>query len=81
MAIVIQHYDQKNGWEVTYPGWYEHKITIGESCMSETYEEVIYWLYNRIDNCERHARWMILRGEISVRFRYERDYILCKLSF
>jgi hypothetical protein len=81
MAIVIQHYDQKRGWEETCPGWYEHEISIGSSSMSETYEEVLEWLYNRVDNCERHARWRITRGLIQVKFRYERDIILCRLSF
>jgi hypothetical protein len=81
MAIVVQHYDQKNGWDETQAGWFEYEITIGESNMSETYEEVLEWLYNRIDNCERHARWRISRGLIQLKFRYERDAILCKLSF
>jgi hypothetical protein len=81
MDIRVQNYDQIKGWEVTQPGWYEHQITIGESSMSETYEEVLEWLYNRIDNCERHARWIISRGLIKIRFRHERDIILCRLSF
>jgi hypothetical protein len=81
MAIVIQHYDQKNGWDETKSGWFEYEITTGESNMSETYEEVLKWLYNRVDNCERHVRWRISQGLIQLKFRYERDVILCKLSF
>ena len=81
MSIALQHYDQKNGWEETCPGWYEYEITIHNSSMSERYSDILEWLYNRIDNCERHARWRITRGLIQVKFRYERDVILCKLSF
>jgi hypothetical protein len=82
MAIIIQHwYDLDKGWEATQPGWYEYHITIGKDSMSETHEQVIEWLYNRIDNCERHARWIVSRRMIKLKFRYERDLILCRLSF
>lgn len=81
MELILQHYDQKNGWEETCPGWYEYEITIGESGMSKTYQEVLDWLYNRIDNCERHARWRLYRNIVRIKFRYERDVILCKLTF
>jgi hypothetical protein len=73
-----QHYHYT--WEDTFPGWYEHVIHVDEN-LPETYEEVLEWLYNRIDNCERHARWMMTRSTIYIRFRYERDVILCRLSF
>ena len=82
MAIITQNFDQINGWDATKPGWHEYNISINDlTAMSETYEEVLAWLYNRIDNCERHARWMVTRSCIYLKFRYERDVILCKLSF
>lgn len=80
MAIRIQNYDIKNGWDETNPGWFEDEIKIGKHS-SISYDEVLNWLYNRIDNCERHARWRVLRGLVQIKFRYERDAILCKLSF
>lgn len=80
MAIILQHYDSK-GWEHTQPGWHEYEITVGETSMSETYDAILDWLYTRIDNCERHARWRITRGLVQLKFRHERDVILCKLSF
>jgi hypothetical protein len=76
----VQHFDQKRGWEETEPGWYEYRIPVSIN-MTETYDDILEWLYNRIDNCERHARWRISRGLIQLKFRYERDVILCKLSF
>jgi P2-related tail formation protein len=81
MDMRIQNYDERRGWADTEPGWFEYEITVSEKGMSETYEEVLDWLYNRIDKCERHARWRIVRGHIFLKFRYERDVILCKLSF
>jgi hypothetical protein len=80
MDIRVQHFDQKRGWEETEPGWYEHEIHVSMN-MTEKYDDILEWLYNRIDNCERHTRWKITRGLIQLKFRYERDVILCKLSF
>ena len=80
MGMRVQNFDQNLGWEETDPGWYEHQIHVSMN-MTETYDDILEWLYNRIDNCERHARWRISRGLIQLKFRYERDVILCKLSF
>ena len=80
MDMRVQNFDQHRGWEETDPGWYEHEIHVRMD-FPATYEEVIEWLYNRIDNCERHVRWRITRGLIQLKFRYERDVIFCKLSF
>ena len=80
MGIRTQNYDERRGWEQTHPDWYEHEIPVRMG-FPATYEEVLDWLYNRIDNCERHVRWRITRGLIQLKFRYERDVILCKLSF
>ena len=81
MDVRVQNYDQIKGWEVTQPGWYEYEITIHDANNTETYEEILEWLYNRIDNCERHVRWMMTRENVRLKFRHERDVILCKLSF
>ena len=80
MGMRVQNFDQNRGWEETDPGWYEHEIHVSMN-MTEKYDDILEWLYNRIDNCERHARWRISRGLIQLKFRYERDVILCKLSF
>jgi hypothetical protein len=80
VAVRTQNYDVMRGWEHTHPDWYEHEIHVNVN-MTETYDDILEWLYNRIDNCERHARWRISRGLIQLKFRYERDAILCKLSF
>jgi hypothetical protein len=80
MDMRVQNFDQNRGWEETERGWYEYEIQVPMR-MTETYDDILEWLYNRIDNCERHARWQISRGLIQLKFRYERDVILCKLSF
>jgi len=73
MGIILQHYDHSNGWQETCPGWYEYEIIIRNPSVSKMYSDVLEWLYNRIDNCERHARWRVTRELIQVKFRYERD--------
>lgn len=67
-------------YEGEKPGWHEFRIqnhdydAVREHI--EHYQDIVEWIYNNIDGCERHARWMITAGtEISVKFRYERDLI------
>ena len=63
------------GWEYTNPGWYEFsiKIVYGTSADAK-YIEIVQWLYENIDNCERHARWVLDIDRIRVKFRHEKDY-------
>jgi hypothetical protein len=48
--------------------------------MDKWYSDVLEWLYDNIDNCERHCRW-IFDDKFRVKFRYERDYLLCALRW
>lgn len=42
----------------------------------ELHDEQITWLYENIDNCERHCRWVIERSYFKFRFRHERDQLM-----
>ncbi len=82
-----QNYNYK-GWEHTNPGWHEFTITNthfdgwhSTVKFEEKYQEVVQWLYDHIDNCERHARWILLQESIRVKFRYEKDYAWCALRW
>lgn len=87
LTIRPHHFDTKRGWTETCPGW--HEVVLEQSDGSfksiELYDnkfsDILYWLYNNIDNCERHARWLRTDLRIYLKFRYERDYILFKLMF
>jgi hypothetical protein len=73
-----------NSWETTNPGWYEVHIRLENLNMAnfaKQFEPIIEWLYTRIDNPERHARWSVVQHGMSFRFRHERDYILFKLTW
>ena len=68
-----------NTWHDTKPGWYEVKLNLNGQ--EKRYVEVLKWLYTTIDNPERHCRWFENTVGISIKFRYERDYIMCMLRW
>ena len=71
------NYDSKKEWEDDKPGWYEIFIPNYDEnvILSDKIKSIVKWIYDCIDHCERHARWYITGSGISVKFRYERDYI------
>ena len=81
MSYQLSYYDPTVGWENTQPGWYEHRVHVGADLDTKTRAEVLEWLYNKIDNCQRHARWASSLWYVDMKFRYERDVIMCKLRF
>lgn len=82
MDIRYNWYDREKGFQNTCPGWYEHHVNISDDSNYEDQSDaILYWLYNRMDNCERHARWVRQINQFSVKFRHERDYLWFKLSF
>ena len=72
--MLMHHYEGAD-WNYTKPGWYEGTAYVSHpSELHNKYEEIIAWLYERIDKCERHTRWYARSNSIKVKFRYERDY-------
>lgn len=71
-------YDWEKGFENTNVGWYEH-IAYIESTQKQN--DVILWLYENVDNPERHCRWVCMKTEVRVKFRHEKDYLWFSLSF
>ena len=76
--------DYNKEWANIKPGWYEHTIglpTIVTNADFVTwYADILDWLYDSIDNCEQHCRWTF-DDKFRVKFRYERDYVLCALRW
>lgn len=66
-------------WHDTKPGWYEIELNLNGQ--PKRYREIVEWLYNTIDKCERHCRWFQTSVGIKIKFRYERDYIICTLRW
>lgn len=86
MLSVQQYYyntEPSKTWEECKPGWYECKIPLQNSVPQELkyIESIIDWVYNHIEKCERHARWMITNETFNFKFRYERDYLMFVLRW
>ena len=77
MELTRTDYDNYNSsitWEENKPGWHTHSITLVGNIWYVRCIEMINWLYDNIDKCERHTRWYARSNFIKVKFRYERDY-------
>lgn len=76
--ISYLYYDHVKGWAGTNPGWHEvNKYPVSD----KNYEEMVEWMYESLDNVEKHARWFLYDKNASFKFRYERDYIWFKLRW
>ena len=81
MTYVHNYYDNSRNWEENKPGWY----TIELLTKSEQHHlEMVQWLYDNVDNPERHCRWIYLlttKMNSGFKFRYERDYLWFRLTW
>ena len=73
-------YDGIRGFDNDHEGWYQHTLTYERLSRTEL-KVVIDYLYDKVDNCERHCRWTYGSNYIKVKFRYERDALLFTLRF
>lgn len=79
MAVKYYEYHESKSWKDVKPGWLQVAVKYYDK-PSEQHREVVTWLYDNVDNPERHARWMLddTIGEVTeglFKFRYERDCI------
>lgn len=78
-GVPYNYFDMNRGWDHTNPGWYE---IILNDVISFRHVKMVTWLYDRLDNPERHCRWIRFSDNSSAfKFRYERDYILFTLTW
>lgn len=79
------NYDWSRGWEDDHPAWHKAVALIHSDVSSEDFisqaDEIVNWVYLVIDNCERHARWMLNRDGFYIKFRYEKDCLLFTLRW
>lgn len=75
----LQHnYYYDKGWQNTQVGWYEVSV---RTYNKAKHSELVNWLYDNIDNPERHVRWVKIEDMSHFRFRYEKDYIWFRLTW
>jgi hypothetical protein len=77
-----QNFDRR-GWAATNPLWHEVILHEFEPIR---YWEIVVWLYDQIDNPEKHVRWGPNAvgdndWDMRFRFRFEKDVILFKLRW
>ena len=76
----LTHYDLKNGWELTKPGWYEVHIYEPDPIKSiKKHSEILDWIQTNIGKYEYHCRWYYAVNDLHYKFRYERDFIWFRL--
>lgn len=68
-------------WEDIKPGWYEHVIKLDENDPRTHITEIVEWLEKNIQKIERHCMYTWNYDEFKVKFRYDRDYIMCSLRW
>lgn len=73
--------ESNKSWKDIKPGWFEVIISLEVNNSEKKMREIIEWMYNNVDKCERHARWTTTNSSIKIKFRHERDYILCTLRW
>ena len=73
------NYDERKGLEDTNPGWYTFKVHAEQfewSKYVERYFDIVDWLYESIDKCEKHVIWGNSDSDcMIIRFRYEKHYL------
>lgn len=75
-------FDYHKGWDQTNPGWYEVIIHVNDPPETITrYTEIVEWMYEKLDNCERHCRWRYNGNYLHFKFRYERHYTWFRLRW
>ncbi len=74
----LNFYDYRKGYYDTNPGWYEHTI---HTNIKDNHIEALNWLYENINNPEKHCRWCSFNDRFCVKFRYEKNYVWFSLRF
>jgi hypothetical protein len=84
---LARNYDTRRGWDNTKPGWHTYSVEFPADQsilhLAKRFNEILDWVYDHIDNCEYHCRW-ILKAEsrkLIIRFRYEKDYFRFALTW
>ena len=77
-GVPYNYYDYTRSWDHTNAGWHEVLL---DNVSSFKHIVIVKWLYDRLDNPERHCRWIRFENGSGFKFRYERDCILFKLSW
>lgn len=78
-----EYYFKEHWYDNEIKNWHYSNIQKNNANdLIREYQEIVRWLFEKIDNPGRHARWRITKDNgIEVKFRYEKDYVLFKLRW
>jgi hypothetical protein len=68
-------------WKDIRPGWPEIIIQLNEYDPQTHKIEIIEWIEKNIQKVERHCVYTWTENKVRIKFRYERDYIMCRLRW
>lgn len=71
--MYVGHWNEKEN-----KNWYKFQFSSNKYTTVEfykLYDEIVAWMQQGLDNPYRHARWQLTLEHITVKFRYERDYL------
>jgi hypothetical protein len=57
------------GWSTNCNDWYLAYVN------NSNYHEIVNWLYDNVQGCEKHCRWRFFHQYMEVKFRHERDFV------
>jgi len=77
--------DLQNWYTKGSEGWHTYSLEYREGdnilLLEQKYVSMIMWILQNVSGAYRHARWKYSEEKITVKFRYERDYIMFMLSW
>lgn len=71
-------YNFEKGFENTNPGWYTVEV---KTFSNKHHAEIVQWIFDNLDNPERHCVWVAYIDHSCFRFRYEKDFIWFRLTW
>jgi hypothetical protein len=71
-------YNHEKGFENTNPGWYTVEV---QTSTEKQHKDIVQWLYDKLDNPERHCVWVAYNDYSCFRFRHEKDYLWFRLAW
>lgn len=74
----VNWYNLGKGWDATNNNWYSVTVNLKDFDM---HIDILDWIYENVENAEKHMCWKFFIKESIFRFRYERDFILFKLRW
>lgn len=82
---MINESDLTNWYVKDNEGWHTYTLEYKEGNdileLERKFVDMIMWILVNVSGAYRHARWIYRDEKVTIRFRYERDYIMFMLRW